>query len=252
MATVSVILPVYNESACISQSVKTVFNFAKQNPSYRFIFVDDGSTDATAAILGENLTQFKLHRQFTLISYAKNRGKGYAVRQGIQSAEGDYICFIDGDLAYSLDHLEQLVRILQDYDMAIGCRNLVHESLEQPTWLRKLSGRVFNWLSRAILLLPYQDMQAGIKGFRRAVAKDLFRRQRILGFAFDVELVYLAERLGYQIAELPAHLSPSHRHKPSKVSLGRDSFRMVIDLLSIRFQSNILPYEKHSLTQLRY
>jgi glycosyltransferase involved in cell wall biosynthesis len=251
MATVSVIMPLYNESACIGRTLAATLDFAKQHPSYQFIFVDDGSTDDTAAILSQQLAQLSSDR-FWLVSYPINRGKGYAIKQGVELAEGDYICFTDGDLAYSLDHLVQLTNLLQTCDMVIGCRNLVPESLEQPSWVRQLTGRVFNWISRSILHLPYRDMQAGLKGFRKLVAKDLFRRQQITGFAFDVELVYIAKQLGYRIAELPARLSPSHRHKLSKISLGRDSLRMAIDLLNIRFQSNIASYEKGNLTQLRH
>jgi glycosyltransferase involved in cell wall biosynthesis len=251
MVTVSVILPVCNESACIGQSLAAILAFAKQYPRYQFIFVDDGSIDDTAALVSEQLAQQESD-QFWLISYSINRGKGYAVKQGVEFADGDYICFMDGDLAYSLDHIEQMEKLLQSYDIVIGCRDLVPESRAQPSWLRKLTGRVFNWISRAVLQLPYRDMQAGLKGFRKPVAKDLFRRQRITGFAFDVELLYMAKQLGYQIAELPARLSPSHRHKLSKISLGKDSFLMALDLLSIRFQSNITAYEKRSLAQLRH
>ncbi len=121
---VSVILPVYNERSCINETFNAVLDYAECHPFYCFIFVNDGSTDETAAILERKIAASQTF-QIKLISYSERCGKGYAVKQGIEAADGDYICFLDGDLAYSLEHLDQLFDQLAEFDMVIGCRNLV-------------------------------------------------------------------------------------------------------------------------------
>ncbi len=242
MVMVSVILPVYNESECINKTFDSVLEYSQKKESYHFIFVNDGSTDNTAEILAKRVSSTNLNK-FTLVSYAANKGKGYAVKKGVEQAKGDYICFIDSDLAYSLDHLELLVDKLQEFDVVIGCRNLVPENLTQPKLSRRLSGMVFNLISRKIFNLHYRDMQAGLKGFRNAVAKELFKNQKSSGFSFDVELLCLAKKQGYFIGEIPARISEKHRYKISKVNLIKDSIRMFIELLAIKLREQNNAYQ---------
>lgn len=170
------------------------------------------------------------------MTYSQNRGKGYAIHQGIQYSESDYVCFLDSDLAYSLDHLEVLLDHLKVYDVVIGCRSLGHSHYQRIRFLRRLSGKIFNLLSQWILNLKFRDMQAGLKGFRRDAAQSIFARQTLTGFSFDVELIYLAEKYGYRIGEIPAQVSSHHANKQSKVNLLKDSLRMLGDLLIIRYR----------------
>lgn len=242
MKEVSVILPVYNESACIHNTFDSVLEFSKINPYYHFIFVNDGSTDNTQEIIESKIKQSKTS-QITLINYKVNRGKGYAVRKGLESSYGDYVCFVDSDLAYSLAHLEILVNKLEFFDIVIGCRNLTPKSVNKVKLNRKLMGIIFNILSRKMLALKFRDMQAGIKGFRNSVAKDLFKKQTMTRFAFDVELLYLGKKQGYSIGEIPALISEVHMYKKSKVDLLKDSVEMLCSLFKIRYYDKIGKYE---------
>ncbi|MBW4592571.1 MAG: glycosyltransferase [Brasilonema angustatum HA4187-MV1] len=239
MNTISIIVPVYNEAQCIVSTFSSVLQFAVNKPWYDFIFVDDGSTDRTREILESQITLFN-SKQISLLSYKAHRGKGYAVKTGVLYANSDYICFFDGDLAYSLDYLDLMVAKLADFDIVIGCRNLTPEKNNGFNFRRILAGRIFNLISRSLLNLNFTDMQAGIKGFDRYAAKDLFKTQIIPGFAFDVELLYLAKKKRYTIGEIPVVVSKKHLHKKSQVKLLKHSIEMFFDLLQIVYRDLIL------------
>lgn len=238
---VAVILPVYNEQACIRQTFEAVLRYSIQHPNFLFVFVDDGSIDRTKQLISDGIRVSRT-KQIQLLSYRRRAGKGYAIRRGVEYVDRDLICFIDGDLAYSLNHLDLLTKKLQQCDVAIGSRSLVSNNSKDLRLSRKIAGKIFNFLSRVILDLPYSDMQAGIKGFRKAAAKDLFSHQELFGFSFDVELIYLARKWGYSIGEIPAKVSDAHQRKLSKVNLLQDSIKMLLDLLKIRFNDQLGRY----------
>ena len=239
---VTVIMPVYNEQACISATFDAVLEHCQSHPDYCFIFVNDGSSDRTQQILEQRIADSQIE-QIQLLSYGDRGGKGHAVKMGVYLADADYICFLDGDLAYSLDHLDWLMAKLAQHDVVIGCRSLMPEGNQGLKLSRKIAGKIFNTLSKQILNLPYVDMQAGLKGFRVKAAKEIFARQELIGFSFDVELIYLAKKLGYSIAEIPAYVSSSHATKISKVNLLADSFKMLRDLFTIRWNDVTGRYE---------
>lgn len=239
---VTVILPIYNESACIEQVFYTLLEFSQKDSSFNFILINDGSTDQTEQIL-ENLLTFSKSPRIQLVSYPQRQGKGQAIKKGIEFAQTNYICFIDGDLAYSLDHLYPLVNSLEKFDIVIGCRNLELENFKRVNLTRKIAGLTFNWMTRKLLNLPFKDMQAGLKGFKRDVAKTLFTRQQLTGFAFDCELLYIAKKYNYTIGEIPAIVSPHHKTKQSKVNLIQDSVKMLINLFTIRINDILGYYE---------
>jgi dolichyl-phosphate beta-glucosyltransferase len=241
-APVCVILPVFNESRLIDRTFAAVAAFAATAPNYTFLFADDGSHDDTARILADRIERSGA-ANIRLLRLGENRGKGHAIRAavgGIESEEGGgdgIVCFTDGDLAYPLDHLPQLVEALQSADVVIGSRSLVHRDDRNTSPPRKMMGWTFNKLARLILHLPYKDTQAGLKGFRLRAAREIFGRQRLSGFAFDVELVFLARRLGYRVAEIPARVSEDHSDKTSKVNMIRDPLKMFLALLDIRWNA---------------
>lgn len=239
---VAVILPVYNEQACLNTTFDAVLAYARAHPTYQFIFVNDGSSDGTKALLEKRLARSPAE-QLTLVSYASRQGKGHAVKTGIALVTSDYVCFLDSDLAYSLDHLDRLLEKLKEADVVIGCRHLLLNEVEGLQPMRKLAGKVFNLLSQWILNLHFSDMQAGIKGFRTASARSLFAKQVLKGFSFDVELVYLAKKHRLKVDEIPAHVSLHHAKKVSKVHLGKDSLRMLLDLFKIRYYDVIKRYD---------
>ena len=197
--------------------------------------------DGTAEILREKIKQADNGRVH-LHSYAENRGKGYAVRVGVARSASDFVCFTDGDMAYSLDHLPTLVEALQSCDMAAGCRNLVAGQQGNIHLSRRIMGWTFNRLVRVLLDLPYSDTQAGLKGFRRETARRIFAVQQVSDFCFDAELFFLARRFGYRVGEIPAAVDRAHAYQGSKVKLLRDPFRMLFSLLKIRCYSLVGRY----------
>ncbi len=230
---VSVILPIYNEDESAGYVFDSVLNFSKKNPNYDFIFVNDGSTDSTKKILQERLIESKPQR-IKLVSLNMNMGKGYAIRKGVEKAEGDHICFTDGDLAYPLSYLKEFSKRLEKDDVVMGWRAPFAENLHNMTAIRKIAGKTFNFLSRNLLGLSYPDMQAGIKGFRKKAAKHLFSINKVNGWSFDTEIIYLAKKKGYKISELPVKVSKSNLEVKSQVKLVRDSLSMFFSLLKIR------------------
>jgi glycosyltransferase involved in cell wall biosynthesis len=242
LCSVSIILPVYNEQSCIYRTFDAVLDYCQFHPTYTFIFVSDGSTDCTAQILEHRIRQAQTS-QIQLLAYDRRGGKGYAVKRGMEVAHGEYLCFLDGDLAYSLEHLDTMIAQLQQFDLVIGCRSLAPGGNRGLKTSRKVAGKVFNTLSSKILNLNFVDMQAGLKGFRKNAARKLFKNQALKGFSFDVELIYLAKKFGYTIAEIPAYVSGSHACKASKVNLLLDSLKMLLDLFKIRLHDFMKRYE---------
>ncbi|MBL0928242.1 MAG: glycosyltransferase [Phycisphaerales bacterium] len=230
---VSVVLPVYNETRIIERTFTEVAAFARAHPFFRFLFVDDGSKDDTAAQLRRLMKSAPDNVAFHACPV--NGGKGAAIRAGFARCDGDFILFTDGDLAYSLDHLPRLAEALRAADVAIGSRSLIPHEDRNVRLPRKVLGWGFNRLARAIIGLPHKDTQAGLKGFRRDAARRIFERQRLADFSFDVELLFLAHRFGYRVAEIPAHVCEGHASLGSNVRLLRDPLRMFANLLRIRW-----------------
>jgi Glycosyl transferase family 2/Polysaccharide deacetylase len=252
-APVQVILPVYNEAQACNEVVSEVARFAAAHPEYRFLFVDDGSGDGTqhaiaSAIESESLSDSSLRSRLRVIGYRTNAGKGYAVARGVaeigaEGSDDDPVVFTDGDLAYSLDHLPVLVQALRSADVVIGSRR-APDGGYRAHLARNLMGWTYNRMARVCLGERYRDTQAGLKGFRLGAARRIFSALRVTGFAFDVEVLYLARRFGYRIGEIPAVVSPSHRKKTSGVNLLRDPRRMFVSLAGIRISGALGQYER--------
>jgi glycosyltransferase involved in cell wall biosynthesis len=233
MPTTCVVLPVYNEIRIIRRTVERVFEYVDRDPETSFYFVDDGSNDGTAEYLRSSLEPGN-HPQVHLLHYEPNRGKGYAIQLGFQQSAADYLVFTDGDLAYSLDHLGLIREKLVDHEVVIGSRELKPYLPRNSSLRRQILGRAFNRLARILAGLPYRDTQAGLKGFQREAARRIFAQKRIMGFGFDVELLFLAHKYKYRVAEIYAQVDTEHSYKNSKLKLLRDSLNMFADLLRIR------------------
>jgi dolichyl-phosphate beta-glucosyltransferase len=235
MSSIRVVLPVYNELRAVPRTWAAVAHYARENEETSFCFVDDGSTDGTAEWL-EAAIQRESNPRLQLIANKINRGKGHAIAVGFaQAGAEDYLIFTDGDLAYSLSHLPILQEKLDAYDVVIGSRELVPYRPLNTSFRRKVLGRGFNALARGISGLPYRDTQAGLKGFRAAAARRIFSHKRIMGFGFDVELLFLAHKYGLRVAEVQATVEAAHSYKTSKLKLMRDSVKMLGDLGAIRW-----------------
>ena len=229
---VSVILPFFNEAKNAERTTAAVNEFAAANPEYHFIFVDDGSTDGTAQVLAEHIQATGRRPKIELLRLERNGGKGRALREALSRCLGEFVCFTDGDLPYTLDHLHLLGRGLAEHHVVIGSRVLGEGRGGGAA--RRFYGSGFNFVVRSILGLEFGDTQAGLKGLRRDVAEHLFGLQRIDGFAFDAELLFLARKFGYRIAEIPARLSDSHAYNASPRRLVVDASRMFREVATIR------------------
>lgn len=240
-ADITLILPVYNEADILPGIVRSVAGFVRDFPRYRALFVDDGSDDGTPALLEREIAALGEPRlECCLLS--RNGGKGLAIHAGIDRATGSFVLFTDGDLAYSFDHLHRLTEALTRHDVVIGSRRLLRERQVNIRMVRRFTGEVFNRLVRLLLRLPYRDTQAGLKGFTLTAAREIFRRQRTFDFTFDVELIYIARKLGYSVGEIAAHVSGTHSYKVSKVRMVRDPLKMLLALFRIRWHGAVGHY----------
>lgn len=192
------------------------------------IVVNDGSADGTAVVVEDFLRD---HPEVRLISYPLNRGKGYAVRQGVLASRGQYVLFSDADQSTPMREVRKLLKALEQCDIAIGSR-AIRESLiaQYQPFYRVLMGKTFNKFVQLMTVPGIKDTQCGFKCFHGNVARDLFARCRIDGFSFDVEVLYLARRKGLKTKEVGVYWrnSPESRVHPVWHSLQmlRDLFRI--------------------------
>jgi dolichyl-phosphate beta-glucosyltransferase len=227
----SIVIPAFNEEARLGPTLDAYLAYCLQTARrVEVIVVDDGSLDRTSAVVNSYAGQ---HPEVRLIRLAENQGKGQAVRSGVVNAQGKQILFADADGATPLTELERLEAAIHGgADVAIGSRALHDEGVRIKARLyRRVIGRIFHGLVEILTVPRVKDTQCGFKLFRGPVAHDLFSRMRVRGFSFDVEVLMMAQRRGYSIAEVPVNWT----HQPgSKVNLVVDSARMLRDLFIIR------------------
>lgn len=228
----SVIVPAYNEAARLPATLDALeAHLAERGVAAEIVVVDDGSVDGTATIVG---TRPLGPVPVVSVRLSVNRGKGRAVVAGVAAGRGRVLAFIDADLPYTMENLDEAVRLVTTggADVALGARDLPASSYDPSyPWVRQIAGRTYAWLVRLALGLPFGETQCGLKSFRRSSAHALFPLLTIDGYGFDVELVYLAVTRGHRIARFPVTLS--HRHE-SRVRLVRDSLRLFGDLWRVR------------------
>ncbi len=228
---ISVIFPAYNERARLPRTLRHAIAYLdKEYPGTEIIVSDDGSTDGTAELVEHEFSRCRLVRA------PRNMGKGAAVRRGMLAANGRFRLFSDADLSTPIEELSPMLALIQelDADVVIGSRALRGSRLEvrQPKW-REWSGRLFNLLVQPLSGLPFRDTQCGFKLFRDQACEEIFRRLSSPGFAFDVEALMIARRLGFKIQEHPVRWL---NDEASKVSMLRDAPRMLRDVLRFRWR----------------
>lgn len=211
-ASLAIVLPAYNEAERIGPALDELFTYLVSSEGASLprpidvLVVDDGSTDATTALLAVRPESAGAIEGISLrIHSVPHGGKGAAVRAGMLAADSDLVVFADADMATPPDQLPRLVAALADHDVALGSRIQPDGSdmrASQPAYRRAL-GKTFHLLASIWVVGPVQDTQCGFKGFTRAAARDLFGQQQILSIVFDVELIYIARRRGYRIAIVP-------------------------------------------------
>ena len=231
----SIIVPAYNEEHRLPKTLDGIVAYVQSRP-YRaeILVVDDGSSDATAALVKAYSQRYA---ELRLVSNGANHGKGYSVRHGMLEARGEIALFTDADLSTPIEEADKLLAALQDrgYDAAIGSRALdrtliaVHQSV-----IREQAGIFFNCMVRWIMGIDFSDTQCGFKAFRRERSRIIFEQQRIERFGFDPEILFLAKRHGLRVAEVPVRWS----HDPgTKVNVAADGIRMFLELLVIRWNA---------------
>jgi len=196
--------------------------------------IDDGSTDGTVEVIRRGLKGLD---QAGVMAFPENGGKGRVVRLACLRAKHDFIIFMDGDMAYSFDHLKPMLDGLKKADMVIGSRAMAPQPMGGMPARRAFLGWGFNRLACWILGFDYPDTQAGLKGFKKDAAQKLFSRQRLDDFAFDAELLYLAKKLRLKVGQIPAQVSGAHTYKTSQVKLLKDALRCLVDFCLVRWWS---------------
>jgi dolichyl-phosphate beta-glucosyltransferase len=232
----SVVIPAYQEEPRIGRTVRAVrAALADLDGGAEVVVVDDGSADGTAdaaRAAGADL----------VLVHPANRGKGAAVRTGVAATRGRTIAFTDADLSYAPEHLLVVLDAVEaGGDIAIGNRRAEGSESEGQTGpLRRVGSVVFKWSTRAVLVAGYGDTQSGLKAFRSDVARDLFGSAAIDGFAFDTELLHLAERRGCTLREVPVRVVHS---TTSTIRLSRHVRPMLVDLARIRLRAALGRYD---------
>ena len=231
----SVVIPCFNEAARIGSTIRASLDYlVSVSPESELIVVNDGSTDATSTIARESLVGAKIETR--LLENFPNRGKGAAVRKGLLAAQRPIALFFDADLSTPLEETPNVIGPIanDDVDLAFGSRGLDRSLIghHQP-WRRETAGRIFNLLVRIATGLPFWDTQCGFKAFRLEVCRPILEVARIEGFAFAVELLYLAQGAGLRLREIPVRWN--HR-EGSKVHFVHDSLRMLREVIALRIR----------------
>lgn len=225
----SIVIPALNEEGRLPGALETIFRFL-QSQSYtaEVLVVDNGSTDRTSEIAAE----FAERHSGVRLLRDPRRGKGLALRRGMLAATGEYRFICDADLSMPIEEVNRfLPPALEGYDIAIASREAPGAVRYGEPPYRHWIGRIFNGLVRLMAVPRFQDTQCGFKCFRAAAAEDLFAVQRLDGWTFDVEVLFIGLRRGYRIVEIPIHwtYNPGSRVRPV-----RDSILMFVDLFRIR------------------
>jgi dolichyl-phosphate beta-glucosyltransferase len=226
----TIVIPAYNEANRIENTLEAIHcYFDRKDMKREIIVVDDGSSDNTTAVV--NALKVKIH-DLHCVRYHPNRGKGYAVKTGVEKSRGQFILFTDADNSTPIEEFDKLYPLLSHAEVVIGSRYMVDSDVKirQPKY-RILLGRLANLLIRVFLFDNIRDTQCGFKAFEHRAAKELFSRMKVNRFGFDIELLSIAYLLKYSVREVPVswYNSPVSRVRPIK-----DALRTFMELLYIK------------------
>jgi len=236
----SLVVPAYNEEKRIENPLDKVVHYLRNHfNQWELIYSDDGSTDGTAAKL---LKMKEKYPEIKVVTAPKNKGKGSAVRIGMKAASGNIVLFSDTDFSTPIEETERLIDFLQNgYDVAIASRGLSASQVEvHQAWAREMMGKLFNILLRFLLPLDFMDTQCGFKMFSRKAVDIIIPKMHLDGFAFDVEMLVIAQANQLQIAEVPVIW---RNVLDSRVHPIRNSMEMIRDILIVRHRLAMNRYQ---------
>lgn len=250
MPLLSIVIPAYNEEERLGKSLSETFDYlAAQDYTSEIIVVDDGSRDTTLAIANNFQARAKAKAKLTVLKNPGNRGKGYAVRNGMLHASGEVHLFFDADLATPLDQIPKILQPIlnNEYDVVFGSRALSEAVIEvEQSFLRQLRGRGGNLLIRLLTGMDIKDTQCGFKAFRRQASQSVFPLQQIDGFGFDPEILFIANKQGWRWKEVPV----VWRHiEGSKVTMLSASIQVFMEVFKIRWNELAGKYDPQEVTQ---
>lgn len=240
---ISFIVPAYNEAKRLPMSCELFKTFLKSFPyPTEILLIIEKSTDHTVLVAQDFAKLFAKEpglekHQFLAIDNLVQKGKGYAVRSGMQRARGELQFFMDVDLSTPLAEVNRFVKIFQEdaaTSVLIGSRGQEDSNvIERQSWLRETMGKTFNFIVRLFSGLNFIDTQCGFKAFRKDAAKQIFAVQSLNGFSFDVEILMLAKRFGFQTRSIGVEWKNS---ADSKVHIIKDSLKMLRDVIRLRLR----------------
>ena len=248
MITLSIIIPMYNEEARIGIAIRALKTY--KPPAGvgidRVIFVDDGSNDRTISKIKDQRSKIKeiLNTEVEIVSYKQNKGRGYALRTAMQEATGDYALWLDVDMSTPLTMIQKCMPSMKNrIPVIIGSRKIqgADVSVRQPLY-RILLGQAFSKLSGIFLGVPVGDFTCGFKMFSRNAYQTIFPKTTINGWGNDSETLFLAQKFGFDIAEIPIHWENDPR---TKVKVVRDIVVSLADLWTIRMNDVLNVYAKY-------
>jgi glycosyltransferase involved in cell wall biosynthesis len=235
----TIIIPAHNEEHRLPGSLDKITAFLATQPyQYEVVLIENGSVDRTIEVARRYAERFPYIRVYQ----ESARGKGLAVRRGMFEASGNYRFICDADLSMPIEEIGKfLPPALDEYDVAIASRETPGAVRYNEPWYRHIIGRIFNLLIKLIAVRGFEDTQCGFKCFRDEVAQDLFSVQTLNGIGFDVELLFVAQKRGYRIVEVPIHWYYSAE---SRMRLVRDSLRALTELFIIRRNWRVGLYDR--------
>ena len=227
---ISVCVPMYNESSIIADTAAKLHRYMTEHfeNDFEIVFSDDGSRDGSADIVNSlGLSGVRV------VGYEKNQGKGCAVRTGVLASEGDIVMFTDADLAYGMDIIEEAFKILVkgEYPVLVASRAKHKDGYEGYTPIRKLASRTYIKVLYLFGGIKISDAQCGFKGFSGDIARRIFSHCQTNNFAFDLEVILIAQKMNLRIYELPAKII---NHRESKVNVIKDAFKMLKEISRIK------------------
>ena len=234
----SFVLPAYNEGDCIECALDTLDRIVQDSRlRYEIVVVDDGSIDSTRV---KALKYANRNGHVRVVGFDRNLGKGYAIKRGFMQATGDAVVFVDSDLEIDLKRVSSYVEALRRGDIVVASKWHPESVVEIPL-MRRILGRGFNVLVRLLTGVKLKDTQTGLKAIRRKAFEDIFPRLAVKRYAFDVELLAVANLFGLKVVEMPVNL-----RMRALFSL-REVWRMFVELLGITYRLRVLRWYQRAI-----